>query len=174
MSAIPSQSPTPNPTSPSDDRGDSPLGTPRMEPSLTGDRLVASPRFCRGSPRPSAGELVIRYRRDVPADDQDAMDAATAHVRAHLSSVADPDDDPITRAGEVVIDIGPHPDGEPGLVSITGSLDAEPTAPYLRSDYRSDQDHPEIRFQPYEEPVAGRYADHSALARFRDGNRNRE
>lgn len=77
---------------------------------------------------------MIRYRRDAPAADQSSIDATVAHVRAHLSAVADADDDPRTHADNVVITIEPHSD-DPELLSVTGVLDAEPDAPYLRSDF---------------------------------------
>lgn len=77
----------------------------------------------------------MRYRRDVPRDDQGAIDAETEHVRAHLSACCDPDDDPDTRVDEITIAVTDHVDGDPALVSITGEIDAEPVAPYLRDDY---------------------------------------
>lgn len=114
---------------------------------------------------------VIRYRRDVPASDQSAIDITVAHVRAHLSAVADIDDDPHTKASDVTIAIEAHP-GFPGVVSITGVLDAQPHAPYLRSDYQPDCDHSSIRFEPFEQPELGRCVDAAALARFREGRRD--
>lgn len=109
---------------------------------------------------------MIRYRRDVRATDQAAIDATVAHIKAHLSSVADSDDDPYTRADDVAIVIEPHA-AEPGMVSITGVLDAVPDAPYLRPEYQPDADHITIRFQPFEQPAEGRLADYPALVNFR-------
>lgn len=77
----------------------------------------------------------MRYRRDVPVNSRAAIDAETAHVRAHLSAVTHPDDDPNARADEVSIEIVAHVDGDPALVSIIGQIDAEPDAPYLHEDY---------------------------------------
>lgn len=66
------------------------------------------------------------------------INATVAHVCAHLSAVADPDDNP--KAHAVHITIGPHADGDPGLVTILGELDAEPNAPYLRDGWTPEQD----------------------------------
>jgi len=57
-----------------------------------------------------------------------------AHVRAHLSAVADANDDPDARADEVRIS---HE--EEGLL-VVGELDAEPDAPYLRPGFTPEQD----------------------------------
>lgn len=74
------------------------------------------------------------YVRDVPRGDAVALEAERAHVVAHLSAVADADDDPETRAGDVVIEVIDHPEHD-DLVRIVGTLDAEPDAPYLKDDY---------------------------------------
>ena len=76
----------------------------------------------------------MRYVRDVPAGDQDAIDGERAHVIAHLSAVASADDDPETNADDVRVWIERHPD-DPAQVRIVGELDAEPVAPYLRPDF---------------------------------------
>jgi len=76
----------------------------------------------------------VRYVRDVPADDSAALDAESAHVIAHLSAVADADDDPETNADDVQVWTERHPDG-PTQLRIVGELDAEPDAPYLRPGY---------------------------------------
>lgn len=76
----------------------------------------------------------MRYVRDVPADDQAAIDAEREHVIAHLSAVADADDDPGTNAGDVQVWTERHPD-DPGLLRIVGEIDAEPNAPYLDPEF---------------------------------------
>jgi len=77
----------------------------------------------------------MEYVRDVPRElGDEAVDHETAHVIAHLSAVADADDDPETNAEDVEIEIVDHPD-DPSLVRIIGTLDAEPDAPYLKPDY---------------------------------------
>lgn len=93
----------------------------------------------------------MRYRRDVARDDQVAIDAETAHIRAHLSAVADADDDPDTNADDVTITVTDHVDGDPALVSIVGELDMEPDAPYLRPGYDPDADDDGLRFTRYSE-----------------------
>ena len=72
----------------------------------------------------------MRYVRDVPRGDAAALEAERAHVIAHLSAVADADDDPETNADDVRIDVTAHPD-DPAQLRIVGELDAEPNAPYL-------------------------------------------
>lgn len=59
-----------------------------------------------------------------------------SHVRAHLSSVATPDDDPMRLAGNVVITRV----RQDGGVLVIGELDAEPVADYLRDDWTPEQD----------------------------------
>jgi hypothetical protein len=95
----------------------------------------------------------MRYRRDVPRDDQDAIDAETAHVRAHLSACCDPGDDEDARADEVTVTVTvvDHVNGHPYLVSIVGEIDAEPDAPYLREGYDPDAD-TEHEFRRYSGP----------------------
>lgn len=74
----------------------------------------------------------MRYARELPPDaSQDVIDATLRHVRDHLAAVADADDDPATRAGDVEVRV----EREGGTIRVIGSLDAEPTAPYLRDDY---------------------------------------
>lgn len=77
--------------------------------------------------------MTLRYSRWSPRDVVPDMEA---HVRAHLSAVADADDDPTTRAGEVRIS---REDSGPG-VRVTGELDAEPDAPYLRPGYDPERE----------------------------------
>ena len=76
----------------------------------------------------------MRYVRDVPAGNDEALEAERAHVVAHLSAVADADDDPETNSDDVRIWTERHPD-DPGLLRIVGELDAAPDAPYLRPDF---------------------------------------
>ncbi len=78
--------------------------------------------------------MPIDYVRDVPADDETALDAERAHVVAQLSAIATEDDDPETNADDVQVFTRQHPD-DPTLLRIVGLLDAEPNAPYLRPDY---------------------------------------
>lgn len=59
-----------------------------------------------------------------------------AHVRAHLSSVADPGDDPDTHAAAVRVTTEDERDG----VLVRGELDAEANAPYLRPDFTPEAD----------------------------------
>jgi len=59
-----------------------------------------------------------------------------SHVRAHLSSVADPDDDPATHADEVRVRRADDGDG----LLLTGELDAKADAPYLRADFTPEAD----------------------------------
>lgn len=108
----------------------------------------------------------MKYRRDVPRDDQPAIDAETAHVRAHLSACCDPDDDADARAGDVTVTVAEHVDGNPYLVSIIGEIDAEPDAPYLRDDYDPDAEAP-VEFVPYEEPDNDFHYDRQALEAWR-------
>lgn len=93
----------------------------------------------------------MRYRRDVSRDDQFAIDAEIAHVRAHLASVADSDDDPTTHAGDVVVRVTDHVDGDPALVSVIGELDAEPDAPYLKPGYDPALDDDGTTYCEYQE-----------------------
>lgn len=76
---------------------------------------------------------MITYTHDVPKT-RTALENGTEHVRAHLSAVADADDDPDTNANDVVIELQSHPE-DAGMVRIVGTLDAEPVAPYLDPDF---------------------------------------
>lgn len=78
----------------------------------------------------------MRYRRDVPRDDPDVIEATILHVREHISACCDPDDDEHALADAVRIEVTEHVDGDPALVSIIGEIDAQPDAAYLRSDYQ--------------------------------------
>ncbi len=78
--------------------------------------------------------MPIDYVRDVPADDEMALELETAHVRAQLSAIAEEDDDPETNADDVQVFVRTHPE-DPDQLRIVGLLEAEPNAPYLRPDY---------------------------------------
>lgn len=68
-----------------------------------------------------------------------------AHVRAHLSSIAAPDDDPDVYASEVEISL----EDRDGGLKVTGTLDREPSAPYLRDDWTVELD---VRENPLSVP----------------------
>lgn len=81
---------------------------------------------------------MLHYSRYVPRvgleDDYDfdrALIDTVDHVRGHLSSCCDPDDDTENLMDDVSI---AYDAGETGCL-VTGSIDAEPDAPYLRDDY---------------------------------------
>jgi hypothetical protein len=93
----------------------------------------------------------VRYRRDVPREDLVGLAAEVEHIRDHLASVAHPDDDPQPWRGQVIVTLSDHVDGDALLVSVTGELDAEPDAPYLRPGYDPDLDDDGTRFTPYRE-----------------------
>jgi hypothetical protein len=76
----------------------------------------------------------MRYVRDVDAADEAAISAETAHVIAHLSAVADADDDPATHAHDVRAWLSRHPE-DPALVRIIGELAADPDAAYFRAGH---------------------------------------
>jgi hypothetical protein len=79
----------------------------------------------------------MEYSRFVPhsAGERGVIDSVD-HVRAHLSSVADSDDNPDTLASDVVIR---YETSEEGIL-IIGFLDEEPNAPYLQDDFDPDAD----------------------------------
>lgn len=76
---------------------------------------------------------MLTYARWSP---QETASEVAAHVRAHLSSVATADDDPDRYAGAVDIVVTVEGD----RVRVTGSLDREPVAAYLRADFDPEQD----------------------------------
>jgi hypothetical protein len=91
--------------------------------------------------------VTLRYSRWTP---RDALPDVEAHVRAHLSAVADADDSPTSRAGEVRLS---HDDVDGGVL-VTGELDAEADAPYLRPGFTPEQD---VEANPLTvEPIGGR------------------
>lgn len=72
----------------------------------------------------------LRYSRFVPGGID--PDPTIAHVRAHLSSVADSDDDPDTHAADVQINLELHVGG----VLVGGALpDTTASAPYLDAEH---------------------------------------
>ena len=76
----------------------------------------------------------MRYSRVTPFDQ---VPAVTDHIRAHLSAVATPDDNPTTLAGDVFIDLRDQHDGQ---VLVVGELNAPPDAPYLMPGFYPDQE----------------------------------
>ena len=70
------------------------------------------------------------------ASEPNAVRTTENHVRAHLSSVASPDDDEDRYFHEVQIRLEVQESG----VKVHGSLDREPVAPYLRDDFDPEQD----------------------------------
>ncbi|MGB3441543.1 MAG: hypothetical protein WBA97_22575 [Actinophytocola sp.] len=77
--------------------------------------------------------MTLRYSRWSPPE---RVPDVEAHVRAHLSSVADPGDDPATHADAVRVTT--KEDGN-GLL-VTGELDTEASAPYLLPDFTPEAD----------------------------------
>jgi hypothetical protein len=77
--------------------------------------------------------MTLRYSRWSPPD---RVPDVESHVRAHLSAVADPADNPDAHADEVRIT---QADDEGGVL-VTGELDAEADAPYLRADFTPEAD----------------------------------
>lgn len=75
--------------------------------------------------------MTMRYTRWTPFDQ---VPATVEHVRAHLSAVASPDDNPDTHADDVHIDMRDHDGG----VLVFGELDADPVADYLRDGFDPD------------------------------------
>lgn len=74
----------------------------------------------------------MEYTRDLPEDaTQDQVDSTIEHVRDHLASIADSDDDPTTHAEDVRV----RTENREGRIWVIGYLDAEPDAPYLKPDY---------------------------------------
>lgn len=89
--------------------------------------------------------MSMRYSRSVPIDaPPGALEEARAEVRAHLSAVADTDDDPNTHADDVRV----WTEDDDGATKVVGELDAEPNAPYLRDDFDPKAD-TEFEFQPW-------------------------
>lgn len=77
---------------------------------------------------------MLVYARFVPADLDDfdtALIDTVDHVRGHLSSCVDPDDDEENRMNEVTIS---YDQSDAGCL-VTGSIDADPVAHYLSDDF---------------------------------------
>lgn len=74
--------------------------------------------------------------------------ATIDHVRAHLSAVATPDDNPDTHAAAVHIELRDQDGGQ----LVLGELDAEPVADYLRDDYDPETD---VAANPLTVPTIG-------------------
>jgi hypothetical protein len=81
--------------------------------------------------------MTLLYSRWSPAD---RVDDVEAHVRSHLSSVAAADDSPTEHADAVRITRADREDDGRDGVLVTGELDAEPHAPYLRPDFTPEAD----------------------------------
>jgi hypothetical protein len=77
--------------------------------------------------------MTLLYSRWSPPD---RVPDVETHVRSHLSSVAAADDRPDTHADAVRITRADVDDG----VLVTGELDAEPDAPYLRPGFTAEAD----------------------------------
>lgn len=86
---------------------------------------------------------MVKYYQFVPEDSsEEVLQLTIQHVREHLSAVADEDDDPNTHAESVVITTEPYiraSDAKPGTI-VRGELDADPVAPYLRPDFKPEDD----------------------------------
>lgn len=94
--------------------------------------VVPSPDPTSTPPAAPPAQPGLVYSRFVPdVAGGDALTVTEEHVRAHLSAVADADDDPGTRAGDVHIE---HRRGQGGWL-IVGHLDATPDAPYLAAGH---------------------------------------
>jgi hypothetical protein len=80
---------------------------------------------------------MLKHSRFVPSGTpSDALGLTELHVRAHLSSVASPDDDEHAYAGEVRINYQVEENG----IRVQGEIDREPDAPYLRDDFDPERD----------------------------------
>jgi hypothetical protein len=76
---------------------------------------------------------MLRHSRWTP---REQVPAVVDHVRAHLSAVATPDDNPDTYADAVHI----SQVDQDGGVLVVGDLDREPVADYLRGDFNPDDE----------------------------------
>jgi hypothetical protein len=76
---------------------------------------------------------MLRHSRWTP---REQVPAVVDHVRAHLSAVATPDDNPDTYADTVHI----NQVDQDGGVLVVGELDAEPDADYLMPGFYPDQE----------------------------------
>lgn len=86
---------------------------------------------------------MVNYYQFVPEGyPEEVLQLTIQHVREHLSAVADEDDNPSTHAEDVVITTEPYTresDGKHGTI-VRGELDADPVAPYLRPDFKPEDD----------------------------------
>jgi hypothetical protein len=73
----------------------------------------------------------MRYSRWTPFEQ---VPLVVDHVRAHLSAVTSPTDDPDEHAGEVDIDVHEQDGG----MLITGQINRQPVAAYLRDGFDPD------------------------------------
>lgn len=96
---------------------------------------------------------MLVYSRFVPRESDAGYDYDRAlidtvdHVRGHLSSCCDPDDDPENLMDDVSI---AYAEDDAGVL-VTGSIDREPRAPYLRDDYDPGRDDEQHEFTRYSE-----------------------
>jgi hypothetical protein len=79
------------------------------------------------------GRLTVRYSRWTP---REQVPVVVDHVRAHLSAVCTPDDNPATLADDVHVE----QIDQDGGVLVVGELDAQPDAPYLMPGFYPDQE----------------------------------
>jgi hypothetical protein len=75
----------------------------------------------------------MRYSRWSPFDQ---LPLVIEHVRAHLSAVCSPDDDPDRYAGEVETDVAEQDGG----MLVTGYIARGPAAAYLRDGFDPEAD----------------------------------
>jgi hypothetical protein len=86
---------------------------------------------------------MINYYQFVPdSENLEDLKKAIFHVKEHLSSVADADDDPLTHADRVRINLkkGIRESNEESGTYVYGSLDSEPVAAYLSEDFDPEDD----------------------------------
>ena len=80
---------------------------------------------------------MLNYSRSIPRNStHDLHDQMKEHVRGHLSAVADPDDNPYTRADAVKI----WQEDDGFNIKICGRLDADADAPYLLGDFNPEDE----------------------------------
>jgi len=98
------------------------------------------------------GGDMIKYLQFVPSTASGLVFLETIeHVKQHISSIADPEDDPNTHADQVEIKLEPTIRESDGAIGTTiyGSLDADPIAPYLHADFDPEED---VRTNPLTVP----------------------
>lgn len=90
--------------------------------------------------------MPLTYSRSIHRDASPAhREEIEAQIRCHLSAQADPGDDEQALASHVVIG-SRKTDGD---LVITGFLDAEPQAAYLRADFDPDGESEPFEYQPF-------------------------